>query len=201
MGTIAVSLPSDGETIDVADYNTPVTTIVTEINGNLDNANIKTGAAIATSKLADDAGITTAKIADSNVTTAKLADSAVTGAKISTYKVELQSVTTNTTENSLKIQTGWNFVTGAGGNTVEKTITFPVGFTAIKTVNLGALGILNGSDPTAITQFNAGFGGNILMFHAYNITNTAMVVRATLDSSAVLASGLRVGFTWIAYGT
>lgn len=57
MATISVSLPSDGSTADVADYNTPITTIVNEINGNLDNANIKTGAAIATAKLATDAGI------------------------------------------------------------------------------------------------------------------------------------------------
>lgn len=57
MATINVSLPSDGSTADVADYNTPITTIVNEFNGNIDNANIKTGAAIATAKLATDAGI------------------------------------------------------------------------------------------------------------------------------------------------
>lgn len=67
MGTISVSLPSDGDTIDAADYNTPITTIVNEINGNLDNANIDASAAISTSKLADDAGITAAKIADGAV--------------------------------------------------------------------------------------------------------------------------------------
>lgn len=72
MATISVSLPSDGTAADVSDYNTPITTIVNEVNGNLDNANIKSGAAIATSKLADDAGITTAKIADGAVTPAKL---------------------------------------------------------------------------------------------------------------------------------
>lgn len=47
----------------MADVNTPINTIVNEVNGNLDNANIKSGAAIATSKLADDAGITYAKVA------------------------------------------------------------------------------------------------------------------------------------------
>jgi hypothetical protein len=53
LATINVSLPSDGESIDAADYGTPVTTIVNEINGGLDNANIKSAAAIAGSKLAD----------------------------------------------------------------------------------------------------------------------------------------------------
>lgn len=63
MATISVSLPSDGTTADAADYNTPITTIVSEINGGLDNANIASGAAIATSKLADDSGITSGKVA------------------------------------------------------------------------------------------------------------------------------------------
>jgi len=53
MANISVSLPSDGETIDVADYNTPINTIVNEINGGLDNSNITAAAAIAGSKLAN----------------------------------------------------------------------------------------------------------------------------------------------------
>lgn len=56
MANISVSLPSDGDTIDVADYNTPITTIVNEINGNLDNSNISASAAIAVSKLATGTG-------------------------------------------------------------------------------------------------------------------------------------------------
>lgn len=40
MGVISVSLPSDGTTADVSDYNTPITTIVNAINGNLDSSNI-----------------------------------------------------------------------------------------------------------------------------------------------------------------
>lgn len=72
MTVISVSLPSDGTTADVADYNTPITTIVNDHNGNIDNTNIKTGAAIATAKLADDAGITAAKIGADAVTDAKL---------------------------------------------------------------------------------------------------------------------------------
>lgn len=72
MANISVSLPSDGETIDAADYNTPINTIVNEINGNLDNSNIDAAAAIAGTKLADSA-ITTAKINDASITNAKLA--------------------------------------------------------------------------------------------------------------------------------
>lgn len=57
MATISVSLPSDGQTIDASDYNTPITTIVNEINGALDNSNIAAAAAIAGTKLAT-AGVT-----------------------------------------------------------------------------------------------------------------------------------------------
>jgi len=62
MANISVSLPSDGETVDVADYNTPINTIVNEINGSLDNSNITAAAAIAGSKLAD-ASLPNAKLA------------------------------------------------------------------------------------------------------------------------------------------
>jgi hypothetical protein len=51
MGTVSVSLPSDGQTIDAADYNTPINTIVSEINGNLDDSNIASDAAIDRSKI------------------------------------------------------------------------------------------------------------------------------------------------------
>lgn len=40
MGTVSVSLPSDGSTADVSDYNTPITTIVNTLNGNIDSNNI-----------------------------------------------------------------------------------------------------------------------------------------------------------------
>ena len=40
MGTISVSLPSDGQTIDAADYNVPINTIVNTINGQLNADNI-----------------------------------------------------------------------------------------------------------------------------------------------------------------
>jgi hypothetical protein len=64
MATITVSLPSDGDTIDAADYNTPINTIVNEINGSLNADNLAANA------------VTTAKIADGNITNAKLSTTA-----------------------------------------------------------------------------------------------------------------------------
>lgn len=43
MATISVSLPSDGQTADAADYNVPINTIVAAINGNLDSDNVSAG--------------------------------------------------------------------------------------------------------------------------------------------------------------
>lgn len=51
MGTISLSLPSDGQTIDAADVNNPLNTIAAEINGQLDNDNIATDADISGTKL------------------------------------------------------------------------------------------------------------------------------------------------------
>lgn len=61
MGTISVTLPSDGQTIDASDINTPINTILAEFNGNIDNDNVKSGANISGTKLADTT-ITNAKM-------------------------------------------------------------------------------------------------------------------------------------------
>lgn len=95
MGVISVSLPSDGSTADVADYNTPINTIVNAINGNLDNANIVSGAAIATSKLADDAGITAAKLASASVTSPKLS---LTGSQTASVATDQGTTSTSYTD-------------------------------------------------------------------------------------------------------
>ncbi len=64
MGTISVSLPSDGDAIVVADYNTPINTIVTAINGNLDSDNLAANS------------VGTSEIIDASVTNAKLSTTA-----------------------------------------------------------------------------------------------------------------------------
>lgn len=53
MGTVSLSLPSDGQTIDAADVNTPFNTLAAEFNGNIDNDNIASDAAISGTKLAN----------------------------------------------------------------------------------------------------------------------------------------------------
>jgi hypothetical protein len=76
MGTVSFTPVSDGTTGDAADVNTPLTTIYNEFNGNIDNNNIKTTAAIDGSKLANSSvsasklatGASTATVATSETT-------------------------------------------------------------------------------------------------------------------------------------
>jgi len=65
MATITVSLPSDGDTIDVVDYNTPITTIVNEFNGGISNDNISATAGISGTKL----GAGTSGVGNDNLNT------------------------------------------------------------------------------------------------------------------------------------
>lgn len=46
MATISVTLPSDGNTIDAADVNNPINTIVSAINGGIDSNNITAGGVV-----------------------------------------------------------------------------------------------------------------------------------------------------------
>lgn len=64
MGLINFTAITDGSTADAADVNTPLSTVYNEFNGNIENANIKSGAAIDGAKLAD-ASITNAKLSTS----------------------------------------------------------------------------------------------------------------------------------------
>lgn len=52
MANVSISLPADGTVATVSQYNTPLTVIANEINGNLDNTNIKATAGIDASKIA-----------------------------------------------------------------------------------------------------------------------------------------------------
>lgn len=176
MGTISVTLPSDGQTADVADVNTPITTIVTEINGNLDNDNIKANAGISGSKIAD---------------------STVSGAKISTYKVLRQNHTTNITETTAIMQSGWKYGTPGVSNVINFTVTFPNAFTNVPIVTTAYGGDTAGATTTL------GAGGlnvnNAFSEGAQSVTTTGFTVRIKTDGGN-WAAGNTVYMHWIAIG-
>lgn len=119
MGIISVSLPVDGTTADVADVNTPITTIVNEINGNLDNSNLVAGAAIAGSKLAD-GGLVTAKYADGSVTSEKL-DATIACRAFRTAALNITAAGVKVVWDSESYDLGSNFNTTTGAFTAPVT--------------------------------------------------------------------------------
>ena len=85
-----------GEILDgINDLEVDINNIVTEVNGNLDDTNIKAFAVIAGSKIAD-GSIQTEKLTDNSVTTAKLVDDAVTVAKMAETSLSSFAVDTYT---------------------------------------------------------------------------------------------------------
>lgn len=190
MATINVSLPNDGDTVDAADYNTPITTIVNEINGNLDNANIDSAAAIAGTKLADSA-ITTAKINDAAVTSAKLAEAFFRG--------RYQDPSGNTQPTGLTIQYGWHYVVGDNSGGINKTITFPSAFSSAPVVFvnfLGAKTVASGA-PDTTDDFTTWFS-DLKGSGTDDITTSDF--SAQFNASANFSSTFNFGFSWIAIG-
>lgn len=172
MANISVSLPSDGTTADVSDYNTPITTIVNEFNGNIDNSNIKSGAAIATAKLADDAGVTTAKIADSAITSAKVA----TGVPVQIVNTTSTAVATGTTTTPLddtipQITEGTEFMT--------LSIT-PKSATNILVIQVIAMASFSAAAGTFITALHQDSTANALAADAQVTTGSGFTYSLTL---------------------
>lgn len=199
MGTINVSLPSDGTTADVSDYNTPINTIVTEINGNLDNANVKTGAAIATAKLATDAGIVTGMLADAAVTPAKLIAGAGTTWPWQTWTSPIASgvtTTSGTTNYALYQQTGkrvrcrLGFTFGASSAiTAAVILTLPVASVSTYTASASALGLA-----TLLDSGTAFINGRVVWKTTTTVEVTATKADGVYSFDATLTS--TVPMTW-----
>lgn len=109
MGTITVNLPTDGTSADVADYNTPITTIVNAINGNLDSNNLASNA------------VTTAKITDANVTPAKWTNPYCARAYLGTIQTNL----TDNTATKVLLDTE-SYDVGSNFDTTNKRYVAPV---------------------------------------------------------------------------
>lgn len=130
MGLISVSLPSDGSTADVSDYNVPITTIVTLVNGNLDNSNIAAGAAINGSKFAD-ASITVTKLVNSGTWGATWATATITPTKTG-----WASTTKNVWQYTQMGKMVWLYFDISGtSNSTSTNVTLPVAARSISATN------------------------------------------------------------------
>lgn len=181
MGTVSLSLPSDGSTGTVSQYNTPLTTLQTEFNGNIDNNNIKASAAIATSKLASDNGITGAMLATSAIT---LGYASITAA----------SAVNNSATPALVTGLSATVTIPAGGRRIRVTAFAPILYNA--TVNgQSVITIWDGTVGSG-TQIGQGFGvnnGNAGTAGANSCTLTAIVTPAAGSKTYNVGLALSTG--------
>lgn len=170
MANISVSLPADGTTADVSDYNTPLNTIVTDYNGNIDNSNIAAAAAIAGSKLADNS-VTATKVDFSTFLQSSLATSV---SRVGVAAPQTGMGTQN-----------YNFVNGrkylvAGG--ISTSVAASTG--NIRDLNLRINGTIVRTQRFQSPVANSQSGGTII--HLYTAPATATY---TVDLSMTQAAG------------
>lgn len=162
MGDVSVSLPNDGETADAVDYNVPITTIVNEINGNLDNSNIASDAAIVGTKLADGA--------------------------ITANKLDTAAITLGYTQITTGLNTGSASDVAATGLTAS--VTIPAGGRKVKiTAYSPAVGNTNANRTSFMSIWNGGVGigtrlAEASLSNANAAANAPMVVMAVHTPSA-----------------
>ena len=158
MANITVSLPSDGDSIVAANYNTPVNTIVNEINGKLDNSNIASGAAIDGAKLANET-VDTAQLKDGAVTAAKQGDSGWLSTTFSGYTGTLYYRKIGN-----RVQLGGDLVRDAGSFPATNTTvgTIPSGYRPSRALTLPIGAYASGTLRTAWVSIAT--NGNIVGF-------------------------------------
>ena len=179
MGTVNITTPSDGETIDAADVATPLNTIVNEINGNLDNANIASSAAISGSKLADDS-VTPAKISGRH------------------YQLDNSGSKSSVTDANIIYQSGWDQAQGDNTAQLDFTITFPEAFTTVLGVIAAPLGTKSSSAAANIGEFTAGSLSGTTCISS-NITTTGFDIDMNRESGN-FSSATYYACSWIAWG-
>jgi len=119
MGTITTTQISNGQDLDATIVDANFDTIANEINGNIDNANIKTAAAISTTKI--DGALKVTKRQDN---------------------------TTNSTVANQKKQFGYGVMVPNAVIVITETVTFPEAFTTVPIVIITDAGADGGGSTT-----------------------------------------------------
>ena len=109
------------------------------------------------------------------------------------------------TKEDIIIQTGWGQINGDGVNrTLTEAVTFPTAYTVPLGVVVTFIGTKASSDAADVTELTGTSGGN--KSDADSIATTgfnARISRVSNDGAdpGVFASGTRIGYSWIAWGT
>lgn len=145
-----------------------------------------------------------APIPDGSITDAKFSSSAVVKLGSDNYvrlsKLPYQSDTTNSSQTDVLIQSGWGWVSSGGGGSslLSESVTFPVSYTTLFTVQLTVVGTNSSADPTTIIQLTGDTAGDVLG-SVEQPTLSGFIADLKLLSGTFGASQ-RWGYSWIAIG-
>jgi len=133
------------------------------------------------------------------ITTPKIADGAVTGSKITNYKIVRQDDTTNSTEATSRILTGWGVIPiNTGTRTYLETVTFNTAFTG-RPIVVGSCG----GDGLTANGSTYGKGGSNIVNGWYckvvEITTSSFQVYLATEAGNPGAAGY-LWYQWIAIG-
>lgn len=133
------------------------------------------------------------KIGANGVNTASIEDSAVTGAKIASYRLRSQADTTNATQTTATVQTGWGQILGNGTTGMTETVTFPTAVTTVLGLSINWIGYKSGGTAaTAITEFNTKVGAG---FWVESINITATGFTAAFSGTSNFGAAYH-GYSW-----
>lgn len=170
---------SNGDNLDATIVDNNFDTIASEINGNLNDANVKTGADINHGKI-------------------------LGGVRLSNR----QNNVTNTTVSSQRICMGWGYWVGdATNSSFNDTVTFPITYSDKPIVLISLLGGAATATPTDqgdFSDWNSQIAAsNFLIVSAQSTGVTSFVanLRFTTGSAAAFTSSESIGYSWIAIGT
>jgi hypothetical protein len=196
----ASSTLADTSTIQTFTNKTLTSPAIT--NGSITGTTITTDAIIgqsaATNGTVYGLSISSGKVGTNGVITASITDSAVTGAKIGSYKALRQDDTTNSTETSARVLTGWGVITPGVANSGSETITFVSAFSSRPIIV-----ITSGGDNAAATTYGSGAINvkDAVIFTAGSITTTNFVASFKVRDASNYAAGNTVFYQWMAIGS
>lgn len=132
------------------------------------------------------------------IVTRHLGAGQVTGSKLSNYRIIRQNDTTNTTETTAKILTGWGVIpVSTAAAQFDETITFETAFTNRPVVVASPAGDNN-------TNPGTGTGGNVieanLTFKLYDVSTTSFKVKIMKPNSGNYGGNGFAWYHWIAIG-
>lgn len=112
--------------------------------------------------------------------------------------VQHQAVTTNSSQ-SIKMQTGWGFITTPGGTgVITGSITFPTAFTTLLGVVITDIGYKASADPSSILDFQTGGGSEVIT--AKSLATTGFTAVINTSGGGNFGASERHGYSWIAWG-